>query len=101
MDDVPLWSGEFTMGSGHAKDGQAPRPTVADVLPSLFLDASCYEAAGDLLEFCSDLGLDIDTQKGRKDAQRTWQSCRKAARDLREDFTDREYATLSQLSSMI
>ena len=59
MNDRPLWSGPFTMGSGHAKDGQPPTPTVADVLPSLFLDASCWENADDLLEFCAELGYAI------------------------------------------
>lgn len=101
MNDIPLWSGPYTMGIGHAINGQVPKPEVADVLYCLFLDASCYEAAGELHDFASEFGYATDEHSGRVAAQRAYSSCRKASRYLRQDFTEREYATLEQLVNLL
>jgi len=103
INDRPLWSGEYTMGSGHATpSGGAPTPTIADVLHSIFLDASCFEAAGDKTDFMIEFGYATDMHPtGNEDGERAWRGCRKAARDLHDEFTDEQYAEYAQLSSMI
>jgi hypothetical protein len=99
---VPIWDGPYFMGSGHATpEGHAPSPGIADVLPCLFLDASCYEDAHDLLDFCAEFGFQTDTQEGRKSARNSYEACRRVAHDLRDVLSDDEYATLSHLSSMV
>jgi len=97
---APIWDGPYMMGSGHATpEGHAPNPGIADVLPCLFLDASCYENARDFHDFCLEFGYDDETQ--RDSARHAWEACRRVARDLRDELTEDEYATLEQLSSMI
>ena len=99
---APLWSGEYFMGAGHRQeDGSAPIPQIADVLHSIFLDASCWENASDLLEFASEYGYAIDTHEERMQCKTAFEACARTAHKLRDGLTDEEHATLSQLSSMI
>ena len=102
IDGAPLWDGEYFMGSGHAlPDGSAPTPDLADVLHSVCSDASAYENAPDLLEFCVEYGYDLDTQEGRKSAREAFEGCKRAAHKLQTRLTGKQRATLQHLSSMI
>lgn len=55
---------DYSMGTGHAKDSQAPMPQLAEVLYSLQSDAQAGEHGFD--EFCADLGYDSDSIKALK-----------------------------------
>lgn len=75
----------YYMGKGH--DGN--EPTIAEVLHSLFVDASCaYDTLDDYVgEF---LSLDEQTHEAIADARRTWKayiaSAKKTRRLLGQDF---------------
>ena len=101
--DEPFWSGEYTMGSGHAKNGQPPKVEIADVLPSIFMDASSYENAQDLHDFCAEFGYVGDEQGIRNShgGQQAYEGCRKAAHRLRDGLDDQQHATFEQLSNMV
>ncbi len=56
----------FRMGTGITE-----RPTAAEVLYSLFLDAESFEQAGSFEEWCRDFGMDSDSRK----AWKMWKAC--------------------------
>jgi hypothetical protein len=47
-------SGDYTQGSAHTE-----RPTVADILEGLALDANCVDQCVDVLEFAQEFGYDL------------------------------------------
>lgn len=102
LNGAPLWDGAYVMGAGHRQaDGSPAVPEIADVLHSIFLDASCFEDAGDLLEFASEFGYATDTHDERNKVRSVFQTCARTARHLRDGLDDQQHATLTQLSSMV
>lgn len=76
----------FSMGRGH--NGKAP--TLPDVLSCLASDASGYENARDLADFCAEYGYDTDSRK----AEKTYRVIGQQAARLRGFLGDESYSVL-------
>lgn len=69
----------FFQGRAHTSE-----PTAADVLGCLLSDASCYDNARDLADFCADFGYDEDSRK----AKTTYRACGRISKRLRQFLGD-------------
>ena len=85
----------YEVGSGltHDKRGRTVHPTVADVLHSLTLDASCveYRSFGD---WCDDFGYDTDSRK----ALEMFLACGETASNLARLFSPSELEAINEVT---
>lgn len=77
----------YSLGSGH----NGRKPTVEEVLQSLFLDATAEALTFE--EWCAEFGYDDDSRK----AERTFKACQKVGRDLKKLLGDDYVAVMNMV----
>lgn len=80
----PQWVTTYYTGTGLRKNGRPKKPTVADVLHSVFMDAEAAEY--NFTEWCEAFGYSDDSIT----ALNTYQACTRTAEHLRKHFTPEE-----------
>ena len=81
---TPQWVTTYYTGTGLRKNNRPTKPTVADILHSLFMDADAVDM--NFSEWCDTFGYSDDSLK----ALRIYQTCTETGKELRKHFSPTE-----------